>query len=258
MAKAMRPILSERGHDPRDFVLMAFGGAGGLHAGALMREMNIPRAVVPNNPGALSAIGMLATDFRHDRSRTLARPIDVADPAEIQAVFQDLESDVLDALGGEGIDRQDSDVLRSADLRYIGQEYHLNVPCPAGEVEPPALAKQFNEAHEAVYGYATPEFPVELVNLRIVGVGRTERPSLPEYGRRNGDGASPIRARRPVYFEETGFTETPIYETGSLFPGDVVQGPAIIEDPRSTVAILPGQVGTIDELRNVFISDTPE
>ncbi len=257
MSKAIRSILIERGYDPRDFVLMGFGGGGGLHTAAAMRELNIPHGVVPNNPGALSAIGMLGTDFRHDRVRTLVRAIDDVDHAEVEGIFGDLEDDAAGALRAEGLAAEAIEVERSADLRYVGQEYHLPVACPPrGEaLDTSALAALFNRAHERLYGYSTPEAPVQLVNLRVVGIGRTEAPALPRIGKRVDGVAPPPREIRQVYFGGTGWIDTPIYTVESVLAGDELPGPSILEDPRSTMLILPGQRGVIDELRNLHIHE---
>ena len=234
---------------------MGFGGGGGLHAAAVMRELNIPRAVVPSNPGALSAIGMLGSDFRNDRARTFVRPIDDLDRAQVEAVFVGLEDEARAALLDDGVPQSAIELTRSADLRYIGQEYHLNVPCGGRgtPIDPHALALSFNAAHDRVYGYSTPEFAVQLVNLRVVGLGHTERPPVPRIeGRSNGAGPE-TREVRPVYFSESGFVDTPIYDVASVRAGDRLPGPAVLEDPRSTMVILAGQCGVIDEFRNLHI-----
>jgi N-methylhydantoinase A len=256
MAKAMRSILIERGYDPREFVLMAFGGAGGLHAGELIRELGIPRAVVPNNPGALSAIGMLATDFRHDRSRTHVRPLEDLDPDDVASILAELKREATDGLAAEGVDGEPI-LLPSVDLRYVGQEYHLNVPLDAtNRPDFGELAARFHDLHERTYGYATPGFPVQLVNVRLAAIGRSGRPALTSYEPRDGTNARPdVREQRRVYFADTGFTETPIFDVEVLRPNDRLSGPAVIEDPRSTVVILPGQSATIDHLRNVVIAE---
>jgi N-methylhydantoinase A len=257
MSKAVRSILVERGFDPRDFVLMGFGGCGGLHAAAVIRELNIPHAVVPNNPGALSAVGMLGTDFRHDRSRTHVRPLAELDVGGVEKVFAELEREALAALTGEEVDEAAIELHRSVDLRYIGQEYHLNLPCPAaGEpLEPAALQRGFNESHNRVYGYATPDFPVQLVNLRVVGIGSTARPALPTVPPREAGSALEARATRDVYFDDEGWTPTAIYNVQDLRDGDLLPGPCIVEDPRSTMLVLPRQHGRIDRFRNLHIHE---
>lgn len=254
MSKAMRSILIERGYDPRDFVLMGFGGGGGLHTAAAMRELNVPHGVVPSNPGALSAIGMLGTNFRHDRARTLVRAVADLDREELEDLYTELESEAKDALLADGLDEGAIELTRSVDLRYVGQEYHLSVPCPprAVELDPDALAGLFNREHERFYGYSTPEAPVQLVNLRLTGIGRTEGPALPRIPRRTEGELQPQTVRQ-VYFGGMGWTETPIYNVEMVRAGDALPGPSILEDPRSTMLILPGQRGEVDELRNLHI-----
>jgi N-methylhydantoinase A len=257
MSKAVRSILIERGLDPRDFVLMGFGGCGGLHTAAVMRELNIPHAVVPSNPGSLSAIGMLGTDFRHDRSRTYVRPIAELDGDEVESVFEALEQEARNGLLGEGLDESALELRRSADLRYIGQEYHLNVPCPAaGErIDPQALESEFNALHERVYGYGMPDFPVQLVNLRVAGIGFTERPALPTVAQRSPAATPEPSSRRSVYVDGEGWMDTAIYDVEGLLDGDRLPGPCIVEDPRSTMLILAGQYGLIDRFRNLHIHE---
>ncbi|MDR7224603.1 MULTISPECIES: hydantoinase/oxoprolinase family protein [Aminobacter] len=255
MSKAIRSILIERGYDPRDFVLMGFGGGGGLHTAAAMRELSIPHGIVPSNPGALSAIGMLGTDFRHDRARTLVRPVADLDANEVEKIFAELEGEALAALIAEGVEQSAVEMRRSADLRYVGQEYHLSVSLPSrGEpLVAEELSSQFNREHERIYGYSTPDSPVQLVNLRLVGIGHTESPALPRIGRRpDGESLEPVKWRK-VYFAGSGWTETPIYSVENVLAGDTLPGPSILEDPRSTMLILPGQSGEIDELRNLHI-----
>jgi N-methylhydantoinase A len=250
MARAMRSILIERGHDPRDYVLMAFGGCGGLHAGALLRELGIPRALVPNNPGALSAIGMLGTDFRHDRARTLVRALDELDYAEVERTFAELEEEATTALRNDGVGHEVMVLSRSVDLRYVGQEYSLNVAWSARD----GLGDAFHVAHRRVYGYATPEFDVQLVGLRVVAVGRTGRLSLPRIAARRSGALEPGRVRAAV-FDGSGFVETPSYHVDDLCAGDRFAGPAIVEDPRSTMLVLPGQFASVDEWRNLQIEE---
>ncbi len=255
MSKAMWSILVARGQDPRDFVLMAFGGAGGLVAGHLLRTGDVPRAVVPNNPGALSAIGMLATDFRYDASRTHVRALADADFPEIGRLMAGMEQDVRGRLIVEGMAEADCESRHGLDVRYIGQEYYLNVPIEAGTFDASRIQKDFSAIHEKLYGYATSEFPVEVVNLRVSAIGRMDRPALPEYAPRKGpDKPLEPSNRRGVWFEGEEI-DTPIYFVESLRPGDVIAGPAVIEDPRATTVVLAGQQASVDKFRNLLIEE---
>ena len=253
MAKAMRQILVARGLDPRDFTLMAFGGAGGMVAGDLLRVSEVKRAVVPNNPGALCAIGMLVTDFRHDASATMVRSLDKADATEVMALYKELEKKAVGQLLSEGVVADDVDVERYIDVRYIGQEYYLRIPVSEAGLDVTKLGADFNDEHERNYGYATREFPCELVNLRVTALGRVERPTFPEYPKRKkADGPLEPSMRRAVYFDG-GFVDTGIYKVDTLRAGDTIDGPAVIEDPRSTVVIQTGQHARVDQLRNIHL-----
>ena len=253
MAKAMRQILVARGLDPRDFTLMAFGGAGGMVAGDLLRVSEVKRAVVPNNPGALCAIGMLVTDFRHDASATMVRSLDKADADEVMALYKELEKKAVGQLLSEGVVSGDVDVERYIDVRYIGQEYYLRIPVGEARLDVTKLGDDFNDEHERNYGYATREFPCELVNLRVTALGRVERPTFPDYPKRKeSDGPLEPSMRRAVYFDG-GFVDTGIYKVDTLRAGDTIDGPAVIEDPRSTVVIQTGQHARVDQLRNIHL-----
>ena len=253
MAKAMRQILVARGLDPRDFTLMAFGGAGGMVVGDLLRVSDVKRAVVPNNPGALCAIGMLVTDFRHDASTTLVRNLDQADPSEVMNLFVDLEKKAVGQLLSEGVASDDVATERYIDVRYVGQEYYLRIPITNEILNVTKLGKDFNDEHERNYGYATREFDCEMVNLRVTALGLVERPSFPEYPERVAtDGALEPSMRRQVYFDGA-MVDTNIYKVENLRAGDSIMGPAVIEDPRSTVVVLPGQSASVDRLRNIHV-----
>lgn len=253
MAKAMRQILVARGLDPRDFTLMAFGGAGGMVAGDLLRVSEVKRAVIPNNPGALCAIGMLVTDFRHDASATLVRSLDQADAGEVMPLFKVLVDKAVEQLLSEGVVSDDVAIERHIDVRYIGQEYYLRIPVGDGTLDITKLGTDFNDEHERNYGYATREFPCEMVNLRVTALGLVERPTFPEYpDRQAGDGPLEPSMRRSVYFDGE-FVDTGIYKIDTLRSGDCIDGPAVIEDPRSTVVIQPGQRVSVDRLRNIHL-----
>jgi N-methylhydantoinase A len=255
MAKATRQILVARGLDPRDFTLMAFGGAGGMVVGDLLRASDVKRAVVPNNPGALCAVGMLVTDFRHDASATMVRSLDQADGSEVAAVFKDLENEALGRLVEEGVSKNDVVAERYIDVRYIGQEHYLKIPVRDSAPDFKRLGEAFNAEHERVFGYCTPEFPCEFVNLRVTALGQVQRPEFPTYEPRSAsDGPLKADSKRAIYFDGKDI-DTPIYRIESLRPGDSIIGPTVIEDPRSTVVILPGQAASVDTYRNILIEE---
>lgn len=258
MARAMRSIALERGFDPRSFLLMGFGGGGGMHTAPLMRELNIPRGVVPRNPGSLSAFGMLVTDFRHDRSRTHVRLLGEADLAEVNAIFAELAAAATEDLERDGIDAASIRTDLSADIRYLGQEHHINIPVDGTLVDADrlSLAERFNVAHEHAYNYATPGREVQIVNLRVTGVGTTTDPELSVEEEGGDDPGAALKGRRPVYFAEAGdFEETRIYGIEDLCPGNRVEGPAVIEDPNSAILVLAGQAASVDRYRNTVIEE---
>ena len=255
MARAMRSTLIARGLDPRDFCLMAFGGAGGMVVGDLLKAGDINRAVVPNDPGALCAFGMLVTDFRHDLGATMVRPLSDVDGEEVVRLFTKLESDAVGRLENDGVERSRITAERFIDVRYIGQEHYLKIPVGESAVDFERLRNDFNAAHERIYGYATPQFPCELVNLRVTALGKVERPTIPRYSPRSSDDGplAPIGSRQVHY--QTGVLETDIYKIESIRAGDRFDRPAVIEDPRSTFVVLPGQVARVDEYRNVHVEE---
>ena len=255
MAKAMRQILVARGLDPRDFTLMAFGGAGGMVVGDLLRASDVNRALVPNNPGALCAIGMLVTDFRYDASATKVRQLKNADPNEAADLFAKLEKEATGKLVEEGLRAKDISVERYIDVRYVGQEYYLKIPVGKSALDVKSLEKAFNREHERVYGYSTSLFPCEFVNLRVTALGKVTRPKFPTYAKRSkGDGTLQPHERRKVYFDGA-FIDTPIYRIDALFPCDTLKGPVVIEDPNSTIVILRGQTAAVDTYKNILIED---
>lgn len=258
MAKAMRQILVARGLDPRQFTLMAFGGAGGMVVGDLLRAADVKRAIVPNNPGALCAIGMLVTDFRYDSSATMVRALSVADAEEAARLFVKIEAEAVGKLRAEGLKAEDIETAHFIDVRYIGQEYYLKIEVDKNRLDTDSLGNAFNAEHEKVYGYATPQFPCEFVNLRVTALGRVKRPNFPTYETRtDADGPLKPDEVKQVYSDGT-FSDTPVYRIDNIRPGDCFDGPAVVEDPRSTVVILKGQTASVDQFKNILIESADD
>ncbi|MEE9300863.1 MAG: hydantoinase/oxoprolinase family protein [Alphaproteobacteria bacterium] len=253
MAKAIRSILIARGYDPREFVLMAFGGAGGMVAGDLLRIGDVSKVVVPNNPGAVSAIGMLATDFRHDFAQSNIQAFSDVDWADVKDILFSLRDKGIERLGREGVMEADAHTEYVLDLRYIGQDYYLRVYVDIDDLTSDGIQADFNKLHEETYGFANPEFAVEMVNARVFSTGRMQRPKLPELSPRAGaDGPLARKARRSLYFDGKN-VNTDIYDVTALRADDVIVGPAVIEDPRSTIVIMPDQKAAVDQYRNLVI-----
>ena len=257
MIAAMRLVSVQRGYDPRDFVLVAFGGAGPVHANALARDLGIPTVLVPPSPGIASAVGMLATDIRHEFVATRRLRLDGLAPATLEALFAEFLAEGEARLVRDGVPLAERRMVRSADLRYHGQSFELPVTVPPGPLAPADVARlrdEFHAMHERAYGYAAPEDAVELVNVRLAAIGVTPKPRrapLPE----GGPSANAARkGRREIWFAETaGFRSTVVLDRGKLLRGNVIAGPAIIEEHDASTLVHPGWTATVDEHANLVL-----
>ncbi len=257
MAKAIRVISVQRGHDPRDYALMAFGGAGPLHAARLARELDISRVVVPLTPGTLCALGLLLTDLRSDfaASRLLELTNDAIEPVE--STFANLEAQAAEWFAAESIPADRQVLTRTADMRYMGQNYELSVPLPDGEVTKHTfeeLARRFAEAHRQRFGFTADDEAVQLVTLRIEAAGLVRKA---EFTPQPDQGPSPEAAKtgvRDVYFAEKGdFVPCPVYARESLASGNRIEGPAIVEQMDTTTVILPDMSADVDPYLNLVL-----
>ena len=259
MLAAIRLISVQRGFDPREFVLVAFGGAGPLHANALARDIGIPTVLVPMSPGVTSALGLLVSDIRHDYVQSLITPICDVDWRDMNAVFAGLENKARDVLSSEGIAGKDQCLTRFLDIRYVGQSYELKVAAPLGPLSQNDVAElnqQFFEEHERAYGYATKEELTEVVNIRISAVGKIPRPQLRELDDGGVDGSSAIKEQRDVYFgEEQQSLPCNVVDRYPLQCGNLITGPAIVEEIDSTVVVHPGYHAEVDRYGNLLIRE---
>lgn len=235
MADAIRTITIQRGIDPRDFSLVAFGGAGPSQAAALAEELEIGEVIVPVHPGAFSAWGMLQTDVRHDFKETLYGFWDQFEVKDLESRFGALEGQGRDHLAAEGVSSDAIGFERSADFRYHGQEYVLTIPIPNGAIDMDAVRTTFDRAYDRQYGHSSPEGRVEIANLRVAAIGKLDRPdsAAPEVGQA---GAS---RSREVFFGGAQ-NETAIIDRAGLAVGSVTAGPAIIEEGTATTLVPPG------------------
>lgn len=255
MVNALKLVSLNRGHDPREFTLVAFGGGGGMHAAALAMELNIPKVIIPVNPAVFSAWGMLLTDLRRDYIRTRVTRLDSAIPAALQALFGELEALAGAEFAADGISGDRLVLERFADMRYLGQEHTVKVRVPSGAVDARALSsavESFHEAHEREYTYRLTS-PVELVNYHVVGFGVVPKPELAKLkatGRRPEDA---MRGKRTVDFDTHGVHIAAIYERSLLEPGMEIGGPAVVEEPATTIVIFPGQQAKVDDYGNLHI-----
>jgi N-methylhydantoinase A len=259
MAKAIRVISVERGHDPRAHVLIAFGGAGPVHAARLARALEIRRVLVPRNPGILCAMGLLLTDLRIHLSAGRMAPLDAAGLAVLAEGFAGLEAQAEAWFAREGIAVPDRATRRSLDLRYDGQAHEIAVACPEGALEAAALAtlrSRFEAAHHQVYGYIAPEEPIRIVALRLEATGRVPKAALPAHPPAETPLAASLAGERAVWLPEAGgFVACPVHDRARLGPGHRIAGPAIIEQMDSTTLVLPGQVATVDAWLNLLLEE---
>jgi N-methylhydantoinase A len=263
-ANAIRQVSVKRGLDPRDYTLVAFGGAGPLLAGRLLDLLSLRAALIPPSPGNLSALGLLVVDVKNDYVQTLVQRHDRLDVSATNAHLARLEALARAALTSEGFAGDQARVGRSADLRYFGQAWEVRVDLPPGELDATALAetaKRFHDAHEKRFGYsyrdvreaAIGRHVVEWVNLRVTGVGPIERPRLREWPRGDGRPERALTGRRDVRFDGRA-SPCPVYARERLQPGDALTGPAIIEEYGSTTVVFPGLSAEVDRFGNVLLT----
>ena len=255
-ANALRQITVKRGLDVRDFHLVTFGGSGSLLACRLVDILGLEGVVVPLNPGNLSAYGLLTVDVRNDYVQTAVAKHAGLDLAAVQAVVDELGAQAAHALSREGFAADEHRFERSADLRYFGQAYEVRIPVPDGPVDASlaeSVAGAFHDEHRRLYGYdfrGDDRQEVEWVNLRVTGIGPIRKPELTEIPAGLGADTA-VTGTRPVFFEE--WAEATIYDRATLGCGDVIVGPAVVEEFSSTLPLHPGFRAEVDRFGNLVI-----
>lgn len=258
MTSATHLISVERGYDPRDFALVAGGGAGPLHAVEIAQELRIPQVIVPPTPGVTSALGILQVDLRHDLLAPVLAQVKDLDVKQLAKTFEGLVAEATEILEAEDIPADRRSIEMSVDARYYGQTPYMNMKLegvPAEQADVDTLVKQYRERYESEFGYQLPEdvATVEIVNARVAAIGLTEDVALKEAAAGSADDAK--MSERPVYFDETeDFTETPIYDRAKLGSGAEIEGPAVIEQTDTTVLVPPGAKATVDRYNNIVIA----
>jgi N-methylhydantoinase A len=256
MAGALRMVSLARGHDPRDFALFPFGGAGPLHAAALARELAIPKILIPAKPGLTNALGCLVADLRHDYVRTVNKPLAALDMAEVRSILEAQIAEGKATIAREGVGVEDLVVIHSADMQYLGQSHILTVAVKSPRVTRDELHKDFAAAYWRRFEVELPEIRPVLVNLHTAVIGR--RPSAPLAALAQADkslGAKPLAHRR-VWFE-SGWKKTPIYRREQLSAGARIAGPAIVEQMDATTVIEPGNSVVADKFGNLVVTVKP-
>ena len=261
MVKGIRVVSVSKGYDPREFCLVAFGGAGPVHASELASEMDIPTVLVPVAPGVTSALGLLMADLRHDFAQTVLKPGHELSPSEITSWYQNLEKDAVSQMEREGVLRDEMTLIRTVDVRYTGQGYELQVPSPLGQLNDADLDQifeRFHEAHIQAYGYDSRDNSVEVVNLRLTALATMPRPDLVSAKVDSAkDSSRAITGERNVIFGGNPITTT-IYDRSELLPGDTVTGPAVLEQLDSTTVVWPDQTAQVDRYLNLLLTRTSD
>jgi N-methylhydantoinase A len=256
MINALKLVSLNRGYDPRDFTLVAFGGGGGMHAVSLAAELNIPRVVIPMNCAVFAAWGMLMSDLRRDYVLTLNCDLTDDSLRKISDACEALERQAKEDFAQDGVTSSALRIERFGDMRYAGQEHTVRAEFPGGYVDRMAIAgaaQAFTNEYQRQYQYALPN-TVQLVNLHIVALGDVGHPStrkLPVTGRRPVDAT---KARRQVDFDDDGWLEISIYDRALLEPEMQFIGPAIIEEPDTTIVVPPTHGVQIDAFGNIHIT----
>ena len=258
MVRAIRAVSVERGHDPRDFTLMPFGGAGALHATEVARELSISEILVPYSPGILCAQGLVVSDLKEDFVSSVRTRVEDANLQEIQARIDELCTDATTWALSEKISKNRHTVTLSLDMRYVGQNFELGVPMegsdPASLLLPRTedLKSLFFEAHDMNYGYHNRNDSVEIVNIRLTARGRLDRPPAPQTS--IDASIEPLaNSRRRVWFNPDEPEDTPVYLRDALSPGHVIYGPAVIDQLDATTLVFPGDEASIDIGLNLLV-----
>ncbi len=254
MFGALRLLTVQKGLDPRDFALVAFGGAGPLHGNAIAMLMGCYPVIVPPTPGVLSALGFLNSDVKNEFARTYVRRVDEIEGGQVGDILAELGDQASAWLGEEGIAAADQDLRFEIDMRYFRQGYEFPL-----DVDPPALrnggmadlADRFGAAHERQYGFRL-DHAMEVVNLRAVGTGRVTKAEFKKFEKGDSDASAAVVEQRRVYFDGT-FTSANVYDRALLSAGNRVPGPAVIAQTDSTTLIHPGHHGEVDEFLNILI-----
>jgi len=257
IVNAVRLVTLQKGHDPRDFTLVPFGGAGPLHAVEVARDLQIPTVLIPLFPGLASAFGQLHVDLRHDLTRPVFRRQSELDLKDFNDLWQELEDEARQLLiAEEGVDAERIHLERQADLKYYPQSFYLTLPLPDGELagdNMDALFALYNETHQSEFGYTIPSHAaeVEIGQIRLVATGLIDKPKLQAASSTNGK--SPAASSRQVYFDDGGWTDAQVFNREELPPGREIAGPAVIDQFDSTTVLPSGTSAIVDQYSNLVV-----
>ncbi len=256
MEKGISVSSTEKGYDLREFSLIAFGGAGPLHAVQIAHDLKIPRVVVPPLPSDFSAFGLLVADIKHDYVRSYIVSEEKVDLDILQRYFEELEDRAVAQLRKEGVADEDIEVQWSMDMRYVGQSYEINIPVDRGfrfsKSSFGEIIERFHERHQQKYEYSSKDERTEIVNLRVTSIGKTPDIKLRTLEKGDRDPARALKYEREVWFN-SDFVNVPIYDRAKLLSGNVLTGPCVVEEEFSTTIIHPGWKGMVDDFGNLVI-----
>ncbi|WP_083402251.1 hydantoinase/oxoprolinase family protein [Bacillus sp. MUM 116] len=252
MCDALRLISVRRGYDPRDFALVAFGGAGPLHGAHLAKEMEIPTVIVPPHPGVAAAMGCLLVDVRHDLSKTYVKNFNHVTLEELDAEFYEMEKEAEILLKEEGVAKENSTLMRYIDMRYSGQWRSLAVPIGTREQSLEKTLEAFHQEHEREFSFSDRSQKVEIYGLRLTAIGTVPKPEFPKFGP-EGCLEHALKGEREVYFENQ-FVLTKVYNREKIPVASEIQGPAIVEQLDTTTVIPPDFTAVVDEYRNLIMT----
>jgi N-methylhydantoinase A len=257
MAAAMRVMVTYRGLDPRDFVLMPFGGAGSVHAARLARDLGMREVLIPPFPGTLSAFGLAISDITHDYARTVLRAVQAIDLRDVVAAYVEMQEEARRTLRDEGIALERVEMLAAADARYVGQTHELTLSVALDRLATHGLATivgAFHAEHERLYGFNVPTDPVMITTLRLRAIGRLDRPMFSNSG--SSDSSHALKSTRQAYFGELGgYVDCPVHLRYNLRDQPGIEGPAIIEQKDTTILVLPTQRARLDSRDLLFIEE---
>jgi N-methylhydantoinase A len=256
MEEVIKAISTMRGHDLRDFMLLAFGGAGPVHAARIARDLGMAGLIVPLYPGVYSAIGLIMSDVKHDYVQSKLQPLAELTPDGVNQMFARLEAQAAEELHSDGFAAEHVNIHRALDLRYAGQGYEITMPCTADALQRGGLAslrKQFDEQHRAMFGHMAPQEPIEVVSYRVRAVGLVPPVELPRFRPSGATLADALRATRRVRFDGRDL-DCPVYQRERLDVGLTLPGPAILDQFDCTTLIHAGQTARVDEWKNLIVT----
>ena len=257
MQEAIKAISTMRGHDLRDFVLLAFGGAGPLHAGRIARDLGMAGVIVPLYPGVFSAIGLMMSDVKHDYIQSRMTPIESPTGDAVESIFARLAREALADLDRDGFPAARIRLDRALDMRYAGQGYEITLPCDNDALLRDGVAglrRRFDETHKQMFGHMAPDQLVEIVSYRLCGIGMVSAPPMPQFKPTGAKLSDALRKQRQAQFDGKSLA-CPVYQRERLDVGLVLRGPAILDQFDCTTVVCPGQTARVDEWKNIIITE---